>query len=119
MCEGRASFMVNRDGVEGACNEYEVLPVGLLTRPRLDRGRSCERVTRTPQHERNRFPSHRLQSPLRRARAWRTVQDGSVLARIGPDTHVLGLKKVASEQRPHICGDQNDLHNEHADQNIP
>ena len=45
MCEGSASFAVDRDGVEGACGEREVLPVGLLTRPRSDRGRSCERVS--------------------------------------------------------------------------
>ena len=35
------------DGMEGACGGREVLPVGLLTRPRSDRGRSCERVTTT------------------------------------------------------------------------
>ena len=45
MCEGSALITVNHDGVEGACDEHEVLPVGLLTRPRSDRGRSCERVT--------------------------------------------------------------------------
>ena len=45
MCEGSASIAVDRDGVEGACGGREVLPVGLLTRPRSDRGRSCERVT--------------------------------------------------------------------------
>ena len=45
MCEGSASIAVDRDRVEGVCDEREVLPVGLLTRPRLDRGRSCERVT--------------------------------------------------------------------------
>ena len=45
MCEGSASIAVNRDVVEGACDEREVLLVGLLTRPRSDRGRSCERVT--------------------------------------------------------------------------
>ena len=45
MCEGSASIAVNRDRVEGACNEHEVLPVGLLTRPRSDRSRSCEWVT--------------------------------------------------------------------------
>ena len=44
MCEGRASFVVNHDGVEGACGGREVLPIGLLTRPRLDHGQSCERV---------------------------------------------------------------------------
>ena len=44
MGEGSASIAVDRDGVEGACGGREVLPVGLLTRPRLDRGRSCERV---------------------------------------------------------------------------
>ena len=47
MCEGSASIAVNRDGVEGACGGREVLPVGLLTRPRSDRGRSCEQVTGT------------------------------------------------------------------------
>ena len=36
---------VDCDGVEGACGGREVLPVGLLTRPRSDRGQSCERVT--------------------------------------------------------------------------
>ena len=36
---------VDHDRVEGACDEREVLPVGLLTRPRSDRGWSCERVT--------------------------------------------------------------------------
>ena len=45
MCEGSASIVVDRDRVEGACDEREVLPVGLLTRPRSDRGRSCERVS--------------------------------------------------------------------------
>ena len=45
MCERWASITVDRDGVEGACGGHEVLPVGLLTRPRSDRGRSCERVT--------------------------------------------------------------------------
>ena len=44
MCEGSASFAVDHDRVEGACGGREVLPVGLLTRPRSDRGRSCERV---------------------------------------------------------------------------
>ena len=44
MCEGGALFTVDRDGVEGVCGGREVLPAGLLTRPRLDRGRSCERV---------------------------------------------------------------------------
>ena len=44
MCEGSASIAVDRDGVEGACGGREVLPVGLLMRPRSDRGRSCERV---------------------------------------------------------------------------
>ena len=44
MCEGRASFAVDRDGVEGACDEHEVLSISLLTRPRSDRGRSCKRV---------------------------------------------------------------------------
>ena len=47
MCEGSASFAVDRDGVEGACGGREVLPIGLLTRLRSDRGRSCERVTGT------------------------------------------------------------------------
>ena len=46
MCEGSASIAADRDGVEGACDEREVLLVGLLTRPRSDRGRSCEQVTR-------------------------------------------------------------------------
>ena len=45
MCERSASIAVDRDGVEGACGGHEVLPVGLLMRPRSDRGRSCERVT--------------------------------------------------------------------------
>ena len=45
MCEGSASIAVDRDRVEGACDEREVLLVGLLTRPRLDRGQSCKRVT--------------------------------------------------------------------------
>ena len=44
MCKGSALITVDRDRVEGACSGREVLPVGLLTRPRLDRGRSCERV---------------------------------------------------------------------------
>ena len=44
MCEGSASFTVDRDGVEGACDKREVLSIGLLMRPRSDRGRSCERV---------------------------------------------------------------------------
>ena len=44
MCEGSASFAVDCDRVEGACDGREVLPVGLLTRPRSDSGRSCERV---------------------------------------------------------------------------
>ena len=44
MCEGSVSIAVDRDRVEGACGGREVLPVGLLTRPRSDRGRSCERV---------------------------------------------------------------------------
>ena len=44
MCKGRASITVNHDGVEGACNEHEVLLIGLLTRLRSDRGRSCKRV---------------------------------------------------------------------------
>ena len=38
MCEGRVLIAVDRDGVEGACGGCEVLPVGLLTRPRLDCG---------------------------------------------------------------------------------
>ena len=45
MCEGSASIAVNCDGVEGVCGGREVLPVGLLTRPRSNHGRSCERVT--------------------------------------------------------------------------
>ena len=44
MCEGSASIVVDHDGVEGACGGHEVLLVGLLTRPRSDRGRSCEWV---------------------------------------------------------------------------
>ena len=44
MCEGNASIAVDHDRVEGACDECEVLPVGLLTRLRLDHGQSCERV---------------------------------------------------------------------------
>ena len=36
---------VDCDGVEGASGGCEVLPVGLLTRLRSDRSRSCERVT--------------------------------------------------------------------------
>ena len=44
MCEGRASFMVNCNGVEEVCSGYEVLPIGLLTRPGLDRGWSCKQV---------------------------------------------------------------------------
>ena len=44
MCKGSASFAVDRDRVEGACGGREVLLIGLLTRPRSDRGRSCERV---------------------------------------------------------------------------
>ena len=44
MCEGSASIAVDCDRVEGACDECEVLPVGLLTRPRSDRGWSCKRV---------------------------------------------------------------------------
>ena len=45
MCEGSASIVVNRDGVEGACGGCEVLLVSLLMRPRSDRGRSCEQVS--------------------------------------------------------------------------
>ena len=45
MCKGRASFAVDRDGVEGAGGGCEVLPVSLLMRLRSDRSRSCERVT--------------------------------------------------------------------------
>ena len=45
MCEGSASITVDRNVVEGACGGREMLPVGLLTRPRLDCGWSCERVT--------------------------------------------------------------------------
>ena len=44
MCEGRASFAVDHNGVKGACSGREVLPVSLLMRPRLDHGRSCEWV---------------------------------------------------------------------------
>ena len=46
MCEGSALIVVNCDGVEGACGGCEVLPVGLLMRPRLDHGQSCKRVNR-------------------------------------------------------------------------
>ena len=44
-----------------------------------------------PSDERNHFLICHLQSPLRRAQAWRTVQDGSVLVRIGLGTRILGL----------------------------
>ena len=44
MCEGRALFTVDHNGVEGACNEHEVLSIGLLMRLGSDRGQSCERV---------------------------------------------------------------------------
>ena len=44
MCEGRALFMVDCDEVEGACGGHEVLPIGLLMRPRSDCGQSCEWV---------------------------------------------------------------------------
>ena len=44
MCEESASITVDRDGVEGACNECEVLSISLLTRPRLDHSRSCKQV---------------------------------------------------------------------------
>ena len=36
--------MVDRDGVEEVCGGYEVLSIGLLTRPESDHGWSCERV---------------------------------------------------------------------------
>ena len=49
MCEGRALIVVNCDGVEGACDEREVLPVGLLMRLRSDRGQSCKQVN-VPEH---------------------------------------------------------------------
>ena len=45
MCEGRASFAVNHDGVEGACSEHEVLPIGSLTRLGSDHGWSCKWVS--------------------------------------------------------------------------
>ena len=44
MCEGSVSIAVDRDGVEGACDGREVPLIGLLMRPRSDRGRSCEQV---------------------------------------------------------------------------
>ena len=37
--------MVDRDGVEGAYDEHEVLPVGLLMRLGLDHDQSCEWVS--------------------------------------------------------------------------
>ena len=45
MCERRASFAVNCNGVEGACDEHEVLLIGLLTRLGSNCGQSCEQVT--------------------------------------------------------------------------
>ena len=45
MCEGSALIAVDRDVVEGVCGGHEVLPVGLLTRPRSDRSWGCEWVT--------------------------------------------------------------------------
>ena len=47
MCKGRASIVVDHDGVEGACDEHEVLLIGFLTRPRSDHGQSCEWVSVT------------------------------------------------------------------------
>ena len=44
MCERRVSIAVNHDGVEGVCGGHEVLLIGLLTRPGLDRDQSCEQV---------------------------------------------------------------------------
>ena len=46
MCKGSVSIVVDCDGVEGAYGGREVLSIGLLMRPRLDCGRSCEQVTR-------------------------------------------------------------------------
>ena len=46
MCKGSALITVDHNGVEGVCGGREVLLVGLLTRPRLDCGRSCKWVTR-------------------------------------------------------------------------
>ena len=48
MCEGRALFMVNHNGVEEACGGYEVLLISLLIRPGLDCGQSCKWVTGLP-----------------------------------------------------------------------
>ena len=45
VCEGRASFAVNHNGVEGVCDEHEVLLISLLMRPGSDHGQSCEWVT--------------------------------------------------------------------------
>ena len=73
--------------------------------------------TRTPQHERNHFSSHHLQSPLWQAQTRQIVQGNSALVCIGLGTCILGLKKVAYEQHPCTLSDQNDLLNEHADQN--
>ena len=50
MCEGSVSIAVDRDGVEGACGGREVLSISLLTRPRSDCGRSCERVNGKADH---------------------------------------------------------------------
>ena len=55
MCKGSASIAVDRDVIEGACGGREVLPVGLLTRPRSDRGRSCERVNAYVDKEQDKF----------------------------------------------------------------
>ena len=44
MCKGSALIAVDHDGVEGACGGREVLSIGLLMRPGLDRGRSCKWV---------------------------------------------------------------------------
>ena len=50
MCEGSVSIVVDCDGVEGACGGREVLSISLLTRPRSDCGRSCERVNGEADH---------------------------------------------------------------------
>ena len=62
MCKGRALITVDRDVVEGACGGPEVLPVGLLMRPRSDRSRSCERVTAQMELNRTIEETHHLQS---------------------------------------------------------
>ena len=70
MCKGSALIMVDRNGVEGACNEHEVLSISLLTRPRSDHGQSCERVNGQPtlrmvfdKQEQN-LNTNKLTSPL-------------------------------------------------------